>query len=77
MKALVLKQFGGTENFSMEEISEPQVGKGGSPDTSKGYRHQSGRCKNTCRRRTGSAIQGKPTDRNRLGRGRHRHQGGG
>ena len=28
MKALVLKQFGGTENFSMEEISEPQVGKG-------------------------------------------------
>lgn len=28
MKALVLKQFGSTENFSMEEISEPQVGKG-------------------------------------------------
>lgn len=28
MKALILKQFGGIENFSMEEIPEPQVGKG-------------------------------------------------
>lgn len=28
MKAFVLKQFGGTENFSMEEIPEPQVGGG-------------------------------------------------
>ena len=53
MKALVLKQFGSTENFSMEEISEPQVGKGE------------------------VLIQVKAIDRNRLGRGRHRHQGGG
>lgn len=77
MKALVLKQFGGTENFSMEEISEPQVGKGEVLIQVKAIGINPVDVKTRAGGGPGSAIQGKPTDRNRLGRGRHRHQGGG
>ena len=30
MKAMILKHFGGIENFSLKEIPEPQVGKNNS-----------------------------------------------